>query len=80
MKKCTMLLALAALLAVLTGCLPKTRAPYIKYIATGYTYDPNNVAVNIRDGYILSPGHPYDVVETNNGYDLVFHVVEIQEE
>lgn len=79
-KKFAILLALATLLAMLTGCgLPDDRVPYIKYVATGYRFDPDNVSVNIEDGCTLSPGHPYDIVETDGGYDLVFHVVEVTE-
>lgn len=27
----------------------------------------------IEDGYVLSDGHSYDVVETSIGFDLIFH-------
>lgn len=31
--------------------------------------------ITLGDGYILNEGHLYDMIETENGYDLVLHFV-----
>ena len=78
MKK---LIFLMMILMLLTGCSSGDREqsenyPYVQYQHSMWTYDSYNQMVKIKDGYILNQGHSYDVVETENGYDLIFHFIE----
>ena len=79
MKK---LIFLMMIMMMLTGCSSgdskeySENYPYVQYQHSKWTYDSNNQMVKIKDGYILDQGHSYDVVETENGYDLILHFIE----
>lgn len=51
-------------LLMLTGCTEKL--PRIVY----YRFDEYNRTIVLDDGYVLNGGHSYDIVETEDGYDL----------
>ena len=79
MKKFILLIMIMLLL---TGCSNETESeyneepyPYIKYQHNMWEFDSNNRTIEVRDGYILDQGHSYDIVETENGYDIVLHFV-----
>ena len=55
---------------MLTGC---ESWPRIVYQPTYWTFD--NRIIDIDDDYILDDGHSYDIVETENGYDLILHFI-----
>lgn len=59
-------------LLMLTGCTEKW--PRIIYQNTDYRFDEHV----LDDGYVLNGGHSYDIVETEDGYDLILHFVEEQ--
>lgn len=61
-------------LLMLTGCTEKW--PRIIYQNTSYRFDEYNRTIVLDDGYVLDGGHSYDIVETENGYDLILHFVE----
>ena len=64
-------------LLMLTGCTSKGESwPRIVYQPSYWKFD--NRIVDINDGYVLDDGHSYDIVETDDGYDIIFHVVEEQ--
>lgn len=50
--------------------------PVIKYYDSSFELDPDNKTIHISDNYIIDNSHPYDVVETDDGYDLVLHFVD----
>lgn len=50
-------------LLMLTGCMEKW--PRIIYQNTSYRFDEYNRTI----------GHSYDIVETEDGYDLIFHFI-----
>lgn len=54
--------------------------PRLIYRSSPYYGDPNNQELRLGEGYKLSHSHPYDVVATDAGYDLVFHIEAIQRE
>ena len=54
---------------MLTGCMSKETWPRIVYQPTYWTFD--NRIIDINDGYILDG----DVVETEDGYDLILHFI-----
>lgn len=61
-------------LLMLTGCEGKRESwPRIVYQPTYWTFD--NRIIGIDDGYILDDGHSYDIVETEDGYDLILHFI-----
>lgn len=57
-------------LLMLTGCTEKW--PRIIYQNTDYRFDEHNRTIVLDDGY------SYDIVETEDGYDLILHFVEEQ--
>ena len=61
---------------MLTGCTEKW--PRIIYQNTSYRFDEYNRTIVLDDGYVLNGGHSYDIVETEDGYDLILHFVEEQ--
>lgn len=57
-------------LLMLTGCTEKW--PKIIYQNTSYRFDEYNRTIVLDDGYVLDS---YDIVETENGYDLILHFI-----
>lgn len=55
-------------LLMLTGCTEKW--PRIIYQNTDYRFDEHNRTI------VLDGGHSYDIVETENGYDIIFHFIQ----
>lgn len=49
--------------------------PRMEYRNSCYNLDPYNREILIESGYVLDEAHSYDVVETESGYDIVFHFV-----
>lgn len=49
--------------------------PRMEYRNSSYNLDPYNREIPIESGYVLDEAHSYDVVETEDGYDIVFHFV-----
>lgn len=49
--------------------------PRIIYQNTSYRFDEYNRTIVLDDGYVLDGGHSYDIVETEDGYDLIFHFI-----
>lgn len=70
MKKAIVVASLLVML--LTGC--GKWEPDLVYRPT--SFKPDNYTIDLRDGYVLKPGHEYDIVEIEQGYDLVLHFVE----
>ena len=61
-------------LLMLTGCeVKRERWPRIVYQPTYRIFDDR--IINIDNNYILDDGHSYDIVETENGYDLILHFI-----
>ena len=71
MKK---IVLVCALLLSLTGCGEGSWKADILYRPTHLRED--NVRIKVKAGYVLNQGHQYDVIDTENGYDLVLHFVE----
>ena len=65
----------------LTGCSSDdTTFPYVKYQHSIWVYDKDNQIVEVPDGYILNQSYSYDIVKTKNGYDIIFHFMEDNDE
>lgn len=61
--------------AMLAACNESPSPPRIEFVHSGYRYDYKSRYFAVRDGFILSEGNPYDIVETDAGYDMVLHFV-----
>lgn len=77
MKKFVVVMLITILTTItLSGCSAfEEDYPYIRYqndIWNDGTYDRH---IKVPDGYIINDGHSYDVVETEDGFDIVFHFV-----
>lgn len=83
--KKSILLALCITLAlVLTGCTSSRQSitptyPRIEYRNSTYNFDPYNREIPIPEGYVLNEGYSFDIVETDEGYDVVLHFVESED-
>ena len=70
---------LMTMMMMLTGCASENDSndnyPYIKYQHNVWTYDNYNKIVEIQNGYILDQGHSYDIIKTEEGYDVIFHII-----
>ena len=71
-KKIAVLTTLIATAMLLVGCLDY---PYMEYQHSCWNADLCNRIVDIPEGFILNQGHAYDIVETENGCDIIFHFV-----
>lgn len=49
--------------------------PRIVYQNTNYRFDEYNRTIVLDDGYVLNGGYSYDIVETEDGYDLILHFI-----
>ena len=73
MKRYAIIIAALALL-MLCGCEETSRHPYFEYRNSENNLDPLNRKVKVQSGYVLDEGHSYDIVETESGYDITFHL------
>ena len=71
MKK--LIIFIFAGLLLLTGC-TSVNFPRLVYQPTIWRID--NDYIPLQEGYILNDGYKYDIIETEDGYDLVLHFME----
>lgn len=74
MKKIIFLALLIVCSILLCSC--DSNFPYLEYLNSGYRFDSDNQLIKLPDGYILNQGHPYDIVKTDAGYDVIVHLIE----
>lgn len=71
MKKFILCIFLAAVALILAAC-----DGYIEIAPEGQPGKRINIV--IRDGYYLTTNRPlYDIVDTENGYDIIIHAYEV---
>lgn len=79
MRKQLFLPLLLTVLFSLTACSAgrdiSTTYPRVEYRNSSYNFDPYNREIPIESGYVLDEAHSYDVVETEDGYDIILHFV-----
>lgn len=78
MKK--LLAVVLSLLILLCGCdVPKENRmpeyPKIEYQNSQWEYDHQNMYIPVPDGYVLNHGSAYEVVATNDGYNVILHLI-----
>jgi hypothetical protein len=71
------LIAAATVTVLLVGC-SQTHYPYLKYKNSDADGDSKDRRIEIRDGHELSEGHSWDIIETDQGYDMVLHFVKTE--
>ena len=72
-KITVMFLIATSIVTLLCGCSNKYEYPYITYHESIWREDNKKIALD--DAYVPNDGHLYDIVETEDGYDLVIHFV-----
>lgn len=69
--------ALLIISFLLSGCEgTSTTYPTLTYRNSSSDFDYLNREINIRDGHVLNEGHSFDIVETDQGYDIILHFTE----
>lgn len=66
---------LIALSFILCGCygINADKVPRLELVRTGVNAD--TIYIALRDGHNFDIQHLYEEVETENGYDIVVHIV-----
>ena len=59
----------------LSGCI-SPEYPRLEYRNSSNNLDSYNREIAVDDGFVLDEGHSYDIVDTEEGYDIVLHFVE----
>lgn len=79
MRKCGVLAFCLVVLLGITACSAgrdiSPTYPKVEYRNSSYNLDPYNREIPIESGYVLDEAHSYDVMETEDGYDIVLHFV-----
>jgi len=73
MKRIICIILLIILSFILCGCSDANKFPQLKICRSTWRADTIHVA--LRDGHNFNIHHLYDEVETENGYDIVVHIV-----
>ena len=60
---------------LLTSCGTKITYPLIEYRNSNYNFDIANRTILLKDGYVLDGADSYNIIETENGYDIVLHMI-----
>lgn len=75
MKKILLIIVLLLFAASATACGTKVTYPYLEYRNSSYNFDILNKTILLEDGFSLNDGNPYDIIDRDDGYDLVIHFV-----
>lgn len=63
------------LLIFLSSCGTKITYPLIEYRNSSYNFDIANKTILLKEGYVLNEANSYNIIETENGYDIILHMV-----
>lgn len=72
MTKLVKIIICINLLLLLTGCVGESWPRFV-YQPSYWTFANNRI--ELKDGYTLNEGHMYDIIETEDGYDMIFHFI-----
>ena len=69
-----------ALMFLLCGCeVPNEERdkdyPKLEYQNSQWEYDSKDMYIPIPEGYVLNQGHAYEIVKTEDGYDIILHMI-----
>jgi hypothetical protein len=70
-KKIIILFLLLISLLTLAAC--DGTNPYIQVQNNNWTYSSYNREIQIDKGYEMDQSHSYDIIETENGIDVIIH-------
>ena len=74
MKKLLLIILMCALTLLFCGCATnEDKFPQLRVCRTGWRAD--NIYIPLRDSHSFNIQHLYEEVETENGYDIVIHIV-----
>lgn len=62
----------------LSSCSSNVTYPYLEYRNSSYNFDVMNKVILIREGYEISNENPYNVVEDEDGYSIVVHLIKTE--
>lgn len=68
------LMVFALIAAMCLSCAGCANLPRIDIATTAWSSD--NITVRVGEGYELIANHPYDIIETEQGVDVVVHFKE----
>lgn len=75
MKKFICVILLMVLIFALTGCaINEDKFPRLEISRSNMRAD--TIYIALRDNHDFSINHLYDEVDTENGYDIIVHIVE----
>ena len=75
MKKILCIVLFIVALFSLCGCaINEDRIPRLEIVRSDIRMD--TIYIALRDNYNFSINHLYDEVDTENGYDIIVHIVE----
>jgi len=63
------------LLLTMAAC---NRYPRIHYENGDFCFDSYDVYIGVEDGFALDYSHPYETAETDGGYDIILHFVDVK--
>lgn len=76
-RKAAIIAAIVLCIIFLSSCeATKITYPHLEYRASNFNFDIKNKTILLRDKFYLNDGRPYDMVDTENGYDLILHFTE----
>ena len=69
-----------ALMLLLCGCEVTSEErgkgyPKLEYQNSHWEDDRKNMYIPIPEGYVLNQGHAYEIMETEDGYDIILHMI-----
>lgn len=73
-KKCIVTILLVVMVGLLLISSWKYTSNKIRIFPN--TFGSQGVEIQKRDGYKINFHHPYEMIETEEGYDLIIHFVE----
>lgn len=71
----TMILTLFCVVLLSACGLTKITYPLIEYRVSDSNFDIKNKTILLDGGYYLDDSNPYDMIDTESGYDLVIHFI-----
>lgn len=69
-----------ALMLLMCGCEVHSEKrdknyPKLEYQNSQWESDNKNMYIPIPEGYVLNQGHAYEIVGTEDGYDIILHMI-----
>lgn len=79
MKKLSVACFIALLVISLSGCAGEPEYPYIEAHNNGWNFSNYNRNIPIGSDYEMDQLHSYEIVETEQGIDVIIHFADKEE-